>query len=383
MFPGLARVPRTSSACLVWRKRASTQTRHHVANIPPKRDLDRAPEPYPPFGSTSPFVLRPVSCTCRLICPQSARGVYPVKILLVDDSKLDRARVSECLEESGFDFVTAENGTDAWEILQAPDAPTFALLDWVMPGFDGIELCRRIRTLGSNGTYIYTVMLTAKDRKKNLLTAMEAGADDYLAKPVDPSELRARILVGKRILDLQQCLRFSATHDFLTNLLSRAEILASLERELVRTQREGRPAGVIMADVDGFKQINDTLGHPAGDAVLAEVARRLKSDLRLYDVAGRYGGEEFILVLPGCDLHTAARRADEIRRLVSRDPVVTPAGALSVTVSMGVTVTGCDLDTTLETLLQSADAALYRAKKAGRNRVEAFSLTLKLDEKSR
>ena len=150
-----------------------------------------------------------------------SRGVYPVKILLVDDSKLDRARVSECLEESGFDFVTAENGTEAWEILQAPDAPTFALLDWVMPGFDGIELCRRIRSLGSNGTYIYTVMLTAKDRKKNLLTAMEAGADDYLAKPVDPSELRARILVGKRILDLQQCLRFSATHDFLTNLLSR------------------------------------------------------------------------------------------------------------------------------------------------------------------
>ena len=147
-------------------------------------------------------------------------------------------------------------------------------------------------------------MLTAKDRKRNLLTAMDAGADDYLAKPVDPCELRARILVGKRILDLQQCLRFSATHDFLTNLLSRAEILASLERELVRTQREGRPAGVIMADVDGFKQINDTLGHPAGDAVLAEVARRLKSDLRLYDVAGRYGGEEFILVLPGCDLHT-------------------------------------------------------------------------------
>ena len=306
-----------------------------------------------------------------------------MKILLVDDSKLDRARVSECLEEAGFDFVTAENGTEAWEILQAPDAPTFALLDWVMPGFDGIELCRRIRSLGSNGTYIYTVMLTAKDRKKNLLTAMEAGADDYLAKPVDPSELRARILVGKRILDLQQCLRFSATHDFLTNLLSRAEILASLERELVRTQREGRPAGVIMADVDGFKQINDTLGHPAGDAVLAEVARRLKSDLRLYDVAGRYGGEEFILVLPGCDLHTAARRADEIRRLVSRGPIVTPAGALSVTVSMGVTVTSCDLDTTLETLLQSADAALYRAKKAGRNRVEAFSLTLKLDEKSR
>lgn len=306
-----------------------------------------------------------------------------VKILLVEDSKLDRLRVVECLEESGFEYVAVDNGIAAWEILQGPDAPTLALLDWVLPGIEGIELCRRIRTLGSNGTYIYTVMLTAKDRKQNLLTAMEAGADDYLAKPVDPCELRARLLVGKRILDLQQCLRFSATHDFLTNLLSRAEILSSLERELVRTQREGRPAGVIMADVDGFKQINDTLGHPAGDAVLAEVARRLKSDLRLYDVAGRYGGEEFILVLPGCDLQTTARRADEIRRLVAREPVVTSAGSVSVTVSMGVTATSSESDSTLETLLQNADAALYRAKKAGRNRVDAFALNVRVDTKSR
>jgi len=315
--------------------------------------------------------------------PRIRRGsVSTVKILVVDDSKLDRRRVSDCLEESGFEYVVAENGIAAWEILQAPDAPTFALLDWVMPGIDGIELCRRIRALGSSGNYIYTVMLTAKDRKQNLLTAMDAGADDYLAKPVDPCELRARILVGKRILDLQQCLRFSATHDFLTNLLSRAEILASLERELVRTQREGRAAGVIMADVDGFKQINDTLGHPAGDAVLAEVARRLKSDLRLYDVAGRYGGEEFILVLPGCDLHTTARRADEIRRLVARGPIVTPAGSVSVTVSMGVTATRVDSDSTIESVLQSADAALYRAKKAGRNRVDGFSLNVRVDKSS-
>jgi diguanylate cyclase (GGDEF)-like protein len=138
-----------------------------------------------------------------------------------------------------------------------------------------------------------------------------------------------------------------------------------------------------MADGDGFKQINDTLGHPAGDAVLTEVARRLRSDLRLYDVAGRYGGEEFILVLPGCDLHTAARRADEIRRLVARDLIATPAGTVSATVSMGVTVTSCDLDSTLETVLQNADAALYRAKKAGRNRVEEFSLNVRAAGKSR
>jgi two-component system cell cycle response regulator len=299
-----------------------------------------------------------------------------VKILLVEDSKLDRRLVCAHLEESGLNFAVCENGTDAWELLQGPDAPTLVLLDWVLPGIDGIELCRRIRTLGSNGTYIYTVMLTAKDRKQNLLTAMEAGADDYLAKPVDPSELKARILVGKRILDLQQSLRFAATHDFLTGLLNRAEILVSLARELARTQRQAKPAGVIMADLDHFKQINDTLGHAAGDAVLKEVARRLKSDLRIYDVAGRYGGEEFLLVLPGCDLHNATRRADEIRRLVGKEAIMTSSGMPSVTVSMGVAVTNCTSDLTVETILQHADAALYRAKKAGRNRVEAFSLAV-------
>jgi two-component system, cell cycle response regulator len=297
-----------------------------------------------------------------------------VQLLLVEDSKLDRRLVCRYLEEAGLEFVVTDNGSEAWELLQGPEAPSLVLLDWVLPGIDGIELCRKIRTLGSNGTYIYTVMLTAKDRKRNLLTAMEAGADDYLAKPVDPSELKARILVGKRILDLQHSLRFAATHDFLTNLLNRAEILGSLERELARTQREGKAAGVIMADLDHFKHINDNLGHAAGDAVLKEVARRLRSELRIYDAAGRYGGEEFLLVLPGCDLRTATRRADEIRCLVAKEDIAIPSGATSVTVSMGVAVTNCTPDITTETILQHADAALYRSKKAGRNRVEAFSL---------
>jgi two-component system cell cycle response regulator len=297
-----------------------------------------------------------------------------MRILVVEDSSIERHQISSYLKDLGLDLTVTENGTDAWEVLRGPDAPSLALLDWVLPGIDGIELCRRIRTLGSNGTYIYTVMLTAKNRKKNLLTAMEAGADDYLAKPVDLSELKARILVGKRILDLQQSLRFAATHDFLTGLLNRAEILASLERELSRSTREGKSAGIILADLDHFKEINDTLGHAAGDAVLKEVARRLKSDLRIYDVAGRYGGEEFLLVLPSCDLHTATRRADEIRRRVAQDGIATLSGAIRVTVSMGVTVTNFALDPTVESVLHHADSALYRAKRAGRNCVQAFSL---------
>jgi len=204
---------------------------------------------------------------------------------------------------------------------------------------------------------------------------MEAGADDFLSKPVDPMELRSRIMVGKRIVELQQSLRFAATHDFLTNLLNRAEILAALGREFSRSGREEKPTTVILADIDHFKRVNDTLGHAAGDEVLKEVARRLKADLRPYDVVGRYGGEEFLVILPGCNLTTGARRADEIRNLVAKNPITTPFGTTSATVSMGVTATVAARDRTVSELLREADVSLYAAKKNGRNRVEVFSPT--------
>ncbi len=296
-----------------------------------------------------------------------------MKILLVEDSAVDRHNIGSYLKEWHLDFVAVESGTKALKILDSPNPPTLALLDWLLPGIDGIELCRRIRTRSSNGRYIYTVMLTAKNRKQDLLTAMAAGADDYLAKPVDASELRARIMVGKRILDLQQSLSFAATHDFLTDLLNRSEIISALQRELARSERESRPATVIMADIDHFKCVNDSMGHAAGDTVLKEVAQRLKSDLRPYDLAGRYGGEEFLLILPACDLQTGVRRADEIRQLVARTPITTGCGAPTVTVSMGVTVTSCSRGHNLACVLQAADTALYAAKNNGRNRVEAFS----------
>ena len=296
-----------------------------------------------------------------------------MKILLVEDSAVDRHNIGSYLKEWHLDYSAVESGTKALKILEGPNPPTMALLDWLLPGMDGIEICRRIRARGGNGRYIYTVMLTAKNRKQDLLTAMAAGADDYLAKPVDASELRARIMVGKRILDLQQSLSFAATHDFLTDLLNRSEIVDALQREISRSDREGRPATVIMADVDHFKQINDTLGHAAGDTVLKEIAERLKSDLRPYDLAGRYGGEEFLLILPGCDLATGIRRADEIRRLVERNPISTGCGSRNLTVSMGVTVTPTTRGHSLATILQQADSALYAAKNNGRNRVEAFA----------
>jgi two-component system, cell cycle response regulator len=295
-----------------------------------------------------------------------------VKIMLIEDSALERRQIGRLLKKWSLECVAVENGTDAWRLLQGPDAPSLVLLDWMLPGLDGIELCRRIRTLGANGSYIYTVMLTAKNKKQDLLTAMAAGADDYLSKPVEPSELRARLMVGKRILDLQQALRFTATHDFLTKLLNRAEILASLKREVARSARENKPTAIILADLDNFKFINDSLGHAAGDAVLKEVAQRLQSDLRTYDLVGRYGGEEFLLLLPNCNLITASRRADEIRNLVSKDAIVTTFARIPVTISMGVTVSGGSGGLTIEDLLQQADEALYQAKNNGRDCVRAF-----------
>jgi len=299
-----------------------------------------------------------------------------MKILLVEDSYIERRKLGSYLNDWELEHTGVGSGTEAVKLLEAPDPPDLVLLDWLLPGLDGIDVLRRIRKI-NQGNYIYTIMLTAKSQKRDRLIAMEAGADDYLSKPVDPAELRSRIMVGKRILELQQSLRFAATHDFLTNLLNRSEILAALDREFARGGREGKPTTVILADIDHFKRVNDTLGHAAGDEVLKEVARRLKLDLRPYDVVGRYGGEEFLIILPGCSLTAGARRADAIRILVGKDLIETPFGTASATISMGVTSTCCSRDRSVEESLREADVSLYEAKKNGRNRVETFNASAK------
>jgi two-component system cell cycle response regulator len=302
-------------------------------------------------------------------------------ILLAEDSAFYRRMIAKHLREWEFDFVDVRDGKEAWKVLVQQDGPKLALLDWVLPEIEGIEICRRLRSRPEGAPYTYTVLLTAKSQKQEMLEAMDAGADDFLAKPFDPAELKARLLAGKRIVELQQklvsannALHFSASHDFLTRVWNRGEILAFLRREMVRSRRSASPLGVVLVDVDNFKQINDKLGHQAGDHVLVELAKRFSGNLREYDGVGRYGGEEFLLIVPGCDLTTTIRRANEIRVLISSEPVVSDSNTTSVTVSMGVAL--AEPSETVESLLHRTDTALYLAKRNGRNRVESSTSSL-------
>jgi len=304
-----------------------------------------------------------------------------MRILVAEDSKVYRHLITNCLKDWNFDFQVAQEGLAAWNLLESDWAPTLALLDWVLPGMSGLELCQRIRSRTHNEQYVYTIVLTAKNEKRDLLQALNAGADDYLAKPFDPLELKARLLAGKRIILLQreliaarESLRFAATHDSMTGLLNRGEIIAFLRQQIARGRRENRPVGLVLADLDHFKKINDSYGHSAGDCVLQEIARRFRAGLRIYDGVGRYGGEEFLMVLPGCDLVTTVRRCDGIRTLIGAEAIVTPQSTLSATVSMGATVADSATDLSVEALLEAADEALYRAKQNGRNRVESREL---------
>src|ERR1700687_3751644 len=188
-------------------------------------------------------------------------GLRLMQALLVDDSAVYRKLIGDHLRSWGFGVTLAETGSEAWRILEQPDSPKLVLLDWVLPDLDGIELWQRNRQARSSGPYVYVILLTSKEVHQNMLDAMQAGADDYLAKPFDELELKARLLVGKRILDLQdelvsarESMRRAATHDNLTGLMNRGEILAMLLRELERAGREHNPVGVILCDVDHFKR---------------------------------------------------------------------------------------------------------------------------------
>lgn len=250
------------------------------------------------------------------------------------------------------------------------------LIDWMMPGIDGLELSRRLRRLDDN-TYHYVILLTGRNSKEDIIDGLDAGADDYITKPFVAQELEVRLRVGSRILALQQSLQealekqsYQARHDPLTGILNHREILNILEKEINRSERQGNSLAVIMGDLDYFKKVNDTYGHVAGDAVLVEVANRMRHNIRTYDSIGRYGGEEFLLVLPNCAAQEAMLIANRILDNISKEPVMFNSTPIPITISLGLAVKEVGEILATADLVQAADTALYQAKKNGRNRIE-------------
>jgi len=293
--------------------------------------------------------------------------------LVAEDDPIYRRLLQNRLENWGYKVIAVNDGAEAWEVLRQPKPPGLLILDWMMPGADGIELCRRIRQK-QDDPYQYILLLTGKDEKQDLIDGLNAGADDYLTKPFDIGELRARLRAGRRILSLQreliqsrEALRFDATHDALTGVWSRGAILHLLEAEIHRGSRSHASTGVLMIDLDHFKKVNDTYGHLTGDEVLKESADRIGQALRSYDFVGRYGGEEFLAILTNCTLDDLRIAAERICASVADSPIEVNNESLRVTVSIGGVVTsnrGRDRE-----FLAAADSALYEAKRSGRNRV--------------
>lgn len=299
-----------------------------------------------------------------------------MRVLIAEDEAVSRRRLELLLGRWDYDVVSAADGSEAWRLLSGADPPRLAILDWMMPGFDGVSLCRKVRDL-KDEPYVYILLLTTRDKDDHLIEAMGAGADDFLSKPFKPHELEARLRAGTRICELQEdliqareALRDQATRDVLTDCWNRRAILANLDRELERTDRSGQGSdlGVLIGDLDHFKTINDTHGHLVGDEVLRETVRRISNQMRPYDCVGRFGGEEFLILLAHCEGEQSEAAAERLRSAIADRPFETSAGPLSVSMSLGGTTIAPGSAVSPETVLTTADRALYSAKAEGRNR---------------
>ncbi len=306
-----------------------------------------------------------------------------MRILIAEDDLTSRMMLSAVLKKNGYDVIETSNGAEAWEVMQQPLAPSLAILDWMMPEMDGPEVVRHIRAMESSLAPVgdtlllrdrpYLIMLTTRGEKDDIIAGLEAGADDYLAKPFHPGELRARAEVGRRLLEMQRellqardALAFEATHDPLTGILNRRAIEAALTRELSREHRYHDGLAAAICDIDRFKNINDTYGHLVGDEVLCGFTSMLEKRLRDTDYIGRFGGEEFLVVATGVKNDTNSL-FEVLRQLVAETPIVTRAGDVNITISIGARVV-LEEDN-FDCILARADNALYRAKEEGRNRV--------------
>ena len=243
----------------------------------------------------------------------------------------------------------------------------------MMPGMDGVEICRKLRQL-KLPNYVYVILLTARSKREDVISGLESGADDYIIKPFNREELKSRLKIGQRIIELEHRILRLASTDYLTGLLNRRAFLERLERELNRCQREASPMGIIIMDIDHFKRVNDNFGHQVGDLVLQELSHTLVELCRVYDFTGRYGGEEFIVCLPGADKWNTYQIAERMRSTIESKKIflLDKKSNVSVTASFGIVSMEPGQIKSADRLINEADEALYRAKEQGRNRVVMY-----------
>jgi diguanylate cyclase (GGDEF)-like protein len=295
------------------------------------------------------------------------------KLLLVDDDPGILRLLSRWLEKDGYPLRFATDGQDALTAIEQ-ECPDLVITDWEMPRIDGMELCRRIRQMDLPH-YVYLIFLSVRTGPDELVAALDLGADDFVAKPVRQGELLARVRAGARLLALERRLSQLASTDPLTGLMTQRTFYESLAKEWQRAERHNLPLSCVMLDLDFFKRVNDTEGHPAGDALLKAVAQTLTDSCRRSDFLCRYGGEEFCVLLPETTGENAAVWAERVRRSIAT--LTAPAGdrSLQITASLGVAQRHADTPAP-SGLVDQADQALLCAKQSGRDRVARYeSLT--------
>jgi two-component system, cell cycle response regulator len=313
-----------------------------------------------------------------------------MKVLVADDSAVPRLILERNLTALGHEIAAVSDGDEAWALYRS-FAPDVILSDWLMPGLDGIELCRRIRS-DPVDRYTYFVLLTSMTEVEHVITAMVAGADDFMVKPLERTALEAALIGAQRVTELHEQLRDQraslerlnsllfddARRDPLTLLGNRLRLSEDLAAAVARVERYGHAYSIALLDIDFFKRYNDRFGHPAGDLALRSVAQALAGSVRAGDMVYRYGGEEFLILLPEQTLTTSAFVVDRVRQAVEElglpHPDNPPTNA--VTVSAGVAATDATTKLAVHDWLRQADQALYRAKATGRNRVVAFESDL-------
>lgn len=296
-----------------------------------------------------------------------------MRVLIADDDALSRRVLEDALHKWGYEVLVTKDGDEAWACMQKEDAPNLVVLDWVMPGMDGIDMCRKLRERNA-GHYCYIVLLTSKASREDIIKGLESGADDYIIKPFNQEELRYRMKIGQRIVELEQRILNLARIDDLTGLLNRRAFMERLQNEFERVYRKQQDMSLVILDLDHFKNVNDSFGHQAGDLVLQETARCLTTACRSYDLIGRYGGEEYIMCLPETNTQQAVLATERIRAAIASKKTLIPEKMkyVSVTASFGVSTLNRNRPESLDALINRADSALYRAKENGRNRIVAL-----------